>query len=207
VAISVGEAVGADAAGRLAGLDGRVCKIGPGLTDAEFVQVEAEFGFEFAADHRALLAAGLPLSIPQDDPVSVIRTYRDPWPDWRAGDRDVLRERLNWPAEGVLFDVQNNAYWHSSWGRRPDDLLKALDVAREHLAKAPKMVPIYGHRFLPAGRGTYSHPVMSMWQTDIICYGADLADYIQREFGPAPTDGSRAARSAHATVEFWRDFL
>ena len=205
--ISAGEAIGVDAAGRLARLDRRVCKIEPGLTDAEFDQVEAEFGFEFADDHRAFLAAGLPLSVPYDDPPGVFRTYRDPWPDWRGGDPDVLRERLGWPVEGVLFDVQNNSYWHDSWGERPEERRQALDVARRHLAEAPKLVPIYGHRFLPAGRGGHGHLVMSMWQTDIICYGADLADYIQREFGQVQSDDSHAVRIPRATVEFWRDFL
>jgi hypothetical protein len=33
------------------------------------------------------------------------------------------------------------------------------------------MVPVYSHRYLPAGRGTYGQPVLSMHQTDIIFYG------------------------------------
>jgi hypothetical protein len=44
-----------------------------GLTDAEFDAVEHEFGFTFAPDHRAFLAAGMP-------------TGRG-WPDWRDPDR------------------------------------------------------------------------------------------------------------------------
>ena len=47
------------------------------------------------------------------------------------------------------------------------------------------MIPVYAHRYLPAGRGTYGHPVLSIYQTDIIIYGTDLADYIDREFGSA----------------------
>lgn len=42
--------------------------------------------------------------------------------------------------------------------------------------------PRLGHRYLPAGRGTYGHPVLSIYQTDIIVYGTDLADYISCEF-------------------------
>jgi hypothetical protein len=58
------------------------------------------------------------------------------------------------------------------------------------------MVPMQGHRYLPAGRGTHGHPVLSMFQTEIIYYGLDLARYIDKEFAPEPL----------ATVEFWRDF-
>ncbi|HWG27389.1 hypothetical protein [Actinospica sp.] len=222
MAIGAGEALGVRAAGRLARLDGRVCRIEAGLTDSEIARCEAVFGFEFADDHRAFLAAGLPVSIVEDDPPGVIRTYREPWPDWRGGDPNELRKRLDWPVEGVLFDVEHNVCWLDEWGERPEDVGQALDVAGRHLADVPKLVPVYGHRYLPSGHGGYGHLVMSVWQTDIICYGADLADYIDREFG-APSDEQRSSdkqrpsdeQSApsdpspdpRATVEFWRDFL
>ena len=48
------------------------------------------------------------------------------------------------------------------------------------------------HRYLPAGRGNYGHPVLSIYQTDIIVYGTDLADYIDNEFGGS---GWASARS------------
>ena len=120
--------------------------------------------------------AGLPLNAPAP------WRRRSPWPDWRDGDPGDLRERLDWPIEGVLFDVEHNALWHPSWGHRPADTSEALRTARQHLSQAPKMIPVCGHRYLPAGRGTYGHPVLSIYQTDIIVYGTDLADYINCEF-------------------------
>jgi hypothetical protein len=69
------------------------------------------------------------------------------------------------------------------------------------------MVPIYGHRYLPAGRGTFGHPVLSMWHTDIIYYGLDLADYIDREFGRVDPDQDEDRWRPQATVEFWRDLV
>jgi hypothetical protein len=49
--------VGAWAARRLAqtGLH----ELDPGLTDSELARIDREYGFEFADDHRAFLAAGL----------------------------------------------------------------------------------------------------------------------------------------------------
>jgi hypothetical protein len=164
---------------------------------SEFARIEQEYGFEFADDHRAFLAAGLPLDSPAPG-------RRSQWPDWRRADPSDLRERLDWPVEGALFDVQHNALWHPSWGQRPADSSEALKTARQHLSRVPKMVPVYAHRYLPAGRGTYGHPVLSMYQTDIIIYGTDLADYINQEFG-------RWCISADWTpppmVPFWSDFL
>jgi hypothetical protein len=55
--------LGEEAARRLAQAGGY--EIGPGLTDAEFARIERKYEFEFADDHRAFLAAGLPLNIPQ----------------------------------------------------------------------------------------------------------------------------------------------
>jgi hypothetical protein len=174
-------------------------EIGPGLTDAEFARIERDYDFEFADDHRAFLAAGLPLNRPPEEG----QTWRNPWPDWRDGDPGDLRDQLGWPVEGTLFDVEHG-FWHPSWGQRPAGISQALSTARQYLARAPKMIPVYGHRYLPAGRGTCGHPVLSIYQTDIIVYGTDLADYINCEF-------SRWFISADWTpppmVPFWSDFL
>ena len=106
----------------------------------------------------------------------------------------------------MLFDVENNAAWHPAWGRRPVGTSEALDTARRHLDRAPKMIPVYEHRYLPAGRGTSGHPVLSMYQTDIIIYGTDLENYIANEFtgsGALISEGW----SPPPMVRFWSDFL
>ncbi|MET0495754.1 MAG: hypothetical protein ABW000_21720 [Actinoplanes sp.] len=175
-----------DAAKQLAA-HGRI-PIRPGLTDKELAAVEHEFGFSFADDHRAFLAAGLP--------------WGRGWPDWRDGDRDQLREKLAMPVEGVLFDVAENDFWYEGWGPQPADVPQAVEVARRLLMTVPRLVPVHGHRYLPAGRGTSGHPILSVMQTDIILYGVDLADWVRREF-----TGDPAGTPARATVAFWRDLV
>lgn len=161
----------------------------PGLSDAEFERIEAEFGIEFADDHRAFLAAGLPTG---------------GCPDWRAGDPKALRRHLEWPVEGLQFDVEHGGFWVEDWGERPDAMADALAVAARHLTAVPKMIPVSGHRYLPSGRENWGHPVLSMYQADIIVYGVDLLDYIGREFGP---ERPGIVPDAEATVPFWRDVL
>ncbi|MFD9247301.1 hypothetical protein ACFV0D_36340, partial [Streptomyces sp. NPDC059556] len=95
-------------------------EIGPGLSEAELDAVEERFGFRFAADHRVFLAAGLPLGSPR-------------WPDWRGGDPDDLADRLAGPADGLLFDVEHNGFWHPAWGRRPARLAAGGRRARAEL--------------------------------------------------------------------------
>lgn len=194
---SVGARLGAEAARRLARTG--TAEIRPGLTDPELDRIEREYGFEFADDHRTFLAAGLPV----DKDRGRVRH----WPDWRDGDPDDLRDRLRWPADGVLFDVEHNGVWPDGWGERPADLANALVTARLHLAWVPTLIPVYAHRFLPAGRGTSGHPVLSIKQTDVIYYGMDLVDYIHQEFGGPGMDRTDARWNPRATVPFWRDFL
>jgi len=195
-----GTRLGQDAARRLAWI-GR-CPIGPGLTGVEVATIERDYDFEFAADHRAFLVAGLPLNTaPQPG-----QAWRRPWPDWRDGTPSDLRQQLNWPIEGVLFDVEHNAFWHPTWGQRPADTSEALHTARQHLAQTPKMIPICGHRYLPAGHGTCGHPVLSIYQTDVIVYGTDLADYITNDF---TSSGWRISEdwTPPPMVAFWSELL
>ncbi|UQU66600.1 hypothetical protein COUCH_10180 [Couchioplanes caeruleus] len=162
----------------------------PGLSDAEFDAVEREFGFSFADDHRAFLAAALPVG--------------RGWPDWRDGDRAELRDRLAMPVEGVLFDVAENGFWYGAWGPQPPEATGAVTVARRFLMTVPRLIPVYSHRYLPAGRGTSGHPVLSVMQTDVVAYGADLDDYLRREFGGGEAGPVQGARP---TVAFWKDLL
>jgi len=196
---SVAAKMGRQAARRLRALD--VCDIAPGLSDAEFDAIEAEFGFEFADDHRAFLAAGLPVNTrPRERDPNVYYAWDKPWPDWRDGDRIELRAQLDHPVRGVLFDIEHG-WWPPEWGERPTD---AVTEGRKELEQVPKLVPVYGHRYLPAGRGSFDHPVLSVWQTDIIYYGLNLPDYIDREF---TAEKDYDDWSPKATVEFWKRFV
>ncbi|WP_181802489.1 hypothetical protein [Streptomyces shenzhenensis] len=197
---SEGARLGADAARRLA--ETGLYEFEPGLTTAEFARIEREYGFQFADDHRAFLAAGLPVNVPPEEG----QTWSRPWPEWRGGDLDSLRRQLAWPVDGVLFDVEHSGFWYEGWGERPPDDAAALDAARRHLAQAPVLVPVYAHRYLPAGRGSFGHPVLSMWQTDIIYYGLGLVDYMHQEFDEARGEVDESWHP-RATVPFWRDLL
>ena len=169
-------------------------RVEAGLTDAELDAVQARFGFAFAPDHRAFLATALPVG-PR-------------WPDWRAGDDTDLRRRLAWPVEGTLFDVEHSQVWIDEWGTRPASTAEAVTRAREHLATVPQLVPVYSHRYLPAGPTGAGHPVLSVHQTDIIYYGTDLVDYLHQEFGIGEGISRTDPRwRPRASVAFWRDLI
>jgi hypothetical protein len=154
----------------------------PGLTAAELDDIEQLFGFQFNPDHRTLLRQGLPVG-PR-------------WPDWRAGTAESLTRLLRAPADGVLFDVETNGFWWPAWGARPTDPAALTAAAAAALTHVPRLIPVYGRRYAPA-LPMPGLPVYSVMQTDVICYGSDLANYLQHEF-----DG--AARLAPSqVVPFW----
>jgi hypothetical protein len=172
-----------DSASRLAALG--VVTIEPGLSDDEFGRVEQLLGFEFADDHRAFLAAGLPVGTS--------------WPNWRSEGRKSLHKRLQLPVDGILFAVEWNAFWAPGWGQRPARMKDALRSANYHLTRVPRLVPVYANRYLPAGRGSSGHPVLSVAQTDVVALGSDLSEYLDNEFGPPRVRPGAGG----ATVEFW----
>ena len=56
------------------------------------------------------------------------------------------------------------------------------EVLRSVVSRAPKLIPLIGHRYLPEEPREPGNPVFSVYQADVIYYGADLTDYFEREF-------------------------
>src|SRR5262249_43163790 len=73
-------------------------------------------------------------------------------------------------------------FWLPEWGLQPDSLQDALQVAERAVAMAPRLIPVYAHRYLPAESAREGNPIFSVYQTDIIIYGNDLLSYFAREF-------------------------
>jgi hypothetical protein len=147
-------------------------RLTPGLDDREIDHIEAEYELRFAPDHRAFLQAAQPTG--------------DAWTDWRTAPRESLVRTLEWPVEGVLYDVDQNSFWPVSWGVRPRDPDMARAVGRAHLATWPKLVPIYGHRYMPSAPAPSGVPVLSVHQSDVTYYGSDLHNYVTRELWVSP---------------------
>jgi hypothetical protein len=157
-----------------------------GLTDNEIAATENRFGFQFPSDLRAFLQTALPRG--------------DAFPDWRNGSESDLREWLDLPLRGILFDVENNQFWLEEWGPRPATLAEATRVVNNLVAAAPQLIPIYHHRVMPAEPTSPGNPVFSVHQTDIIIYGADLEAYLRGEFNLTQ---SESHPSQIRPIRFW----
>jgi len=104
-----------------------------GLTPGEFSAIEREYGFKFPPDLREFLGYALPVS--------------KGWIDWRRQSRSEILGWLDWPFEGICFDIEQNVFWHEPWGARPASLKEAYTVARAAVDAAPRLIPVCGHRF------------------------------------------------------------
>jgi hypothetical protein len=156
-----------------------------GLTDKEILAIESEFHFVFPQDLRAFLQTAVPVG-PQ-------------FANWRNEDKTSIQQMLDWPLEGLLFDIENNNLWQESWGAKPSDIQKAKEVLKELIKKAPTLIPIFSHRMMPDLPHTAGNPVFSIYQSDIIYYGSHLEDYLRREFLHHSVSSSEAPRP----IEFW----
>ncbi len=157
-----------------------------GLSNDKIMRTEQQFGFRFPPDLRAFLQTALPCS--------------SRFPDWRAGDEAELRAWLDEPRQGILFDIEYNGFWLEEWGLRPESLDVALRTGNRLIAAAPQLIPVFGHRMIPDEPHIPGNPVFSVHQTDIIYYGADLADYLRREF-KLPAGETRPERVR--PIRFW----
>ncbi|MBV9240466.1 MAG: SMI1/KNR4 family protein [Acidobacteria bacterium] len=158
-----------------------------GLSNSELDEIEKRYCFRFPPDLRSLLGKVTPQG--------------NKWTDWH--DPDHVINRLEWPLHGICFDIENNGFWPEFWGERPAQLEDAFGVAREKISKVPLLVPIYSHRYLPAEPSEPGNPIFSVYQTDVIYYGANLADYFTNEFAPRSQHTWERPLTEFKKVAFW----
>ncbi|KAL4582288.1 hypothetical protein LXL04_006834 [Taraxacum kok-saghyz] len=140
-----------------------------GLSDKEFARAEAEFGFAFPPDLKAVLSAGLPVG--------------PGFPDWRSAGsaRQQLRATLDLPIAAISFHIARNAVWSKSWGVRPSEPEKAMKIARNALKRAPLLVPVFNHCYIPCNPSLAGNPIFYVDENQIFCCGFDLSDFFDRE--------------------------
>lgn len=167
-----------------------------GLTNDEIFKIENKFNFRFPPDLKLFLQTVLPIS--------------DSFINWRKGlnskdETDKIISRLDWPLEGMLFDIQSNNFWVDNWGSKPDNEKERTAIVKQQYAIYPKLIPIYLHRYIPSEPCEMGNPVFSVYQMDIIYYGYDLATYFAKEFHfdlPAYFEIPEMPRE----IKFWNDW-
>jgi hypothetical protein len=136
-------------------------------------------------------------------------------------DTDAIEALLAWVVSGLEFDVECNGLWAPSWGAKPATVDDQKRCLRGLVEAAPRLIPVYGHRCLVGESGVAANPVLSIWQSDIVVYGADLRDYLlhdfsdllglsdeaQEELEDAIGERIGAAEPVHHSIPFWGELL
>lgn len=165
-----------------------------GLSQEEIENIEDKFNFSFSPELRLFLETVNPLS--------------EGFINWRYSLNskkgfEEAKHRLNWPLEGILFDVKHNNFWITSLGDKPKDKGDQLELVRQYVSNQPILIPIYSHRYAVSGNVEGS-PILSVYQTDIIYYGNNLYDYLANEFNFILPDNLKSL-PANVKVPFWTE--
>lgn len=176
-----------------------------GLSAGEIAAAERRWNLRFPPDYRRFLrrlhTTDRPMMATRyGDDGRARRVPRPTFTDWR--DEEAPRAALDWPLEGILFDVERADLWLPSWGVRPATEDDRAARVRELVAAAPPLIPVFGHRYLLGKPVEVGNPVLSVYQSDIIIYGGDLRRYLLRDFASLLGIGQQE----WGTEEEWHHF-
>ncbi len=171
-------------------------EIAPGMTDAEREEIEKAYGIRFPRALSEFFACGMPVG----------KEPRGDFPLWRdRSDENVsiIKRRLSAPLKN-LKDAVKGGFWIEAWGERPEEEDEVSAKFSEIAEKAPMLIPVYSHRYIPVIEGVDDPPVISAVGQDIIYYGCNLSNYLKREFcgSREPFDPDKIIR-----IPFWSDII
>lgn len=213
-----------------------------GLSDEQIGELEAQWDIRFPPDHRLFLRRLHTVDRPMrcarylrmaedfeqgrnyratalaDSPGRSLALCEEPsFYNWIDG-KQHIQAALERVVTGLLFDVENDVLWPESWGEKPGTAEEREQRVRALVAAAPKLIPIYTHRFLLGEPCEAGNPVFSIMQSDIIIYGADLRDYFLIEFADellalSPNEAVKAVKARisdilrYESISFWGELL
>jgi len=179
-------------------LKDRNVKFDKALSDEELERIESKFQIRFPDDLREFYKTAFPVS--------------EGFVDWKLGlvskkVAETILSRLNWPWEGMLFDIDKNSFWRNEWGDQPATLEEKLKIAKGFYNSYPKLIPIYSHRYIPETPQSSGNPIFSVYQMDIIYYGTDLESYFANEFEYNKTGQYELEAYPTKKIEFWSSIV
>lgn len=163
----------------------------PGLTPEEVETIEKLYDISFPKSLKDFLTQVLPIG--------------EGFYNWRnVNDENVARIKsaISCPKEQIYEMVKRHNGENQS-GKQEEENEKIIREFREELAQAPKLIPIYEHRYMPMVGD--NPPVLSVYGIDIIYYGKDLYDYFEVEFESKKQ--CEIDFSDIAQIEFWSDMM
>jgi len=104
----------------------------------------------------------------------------------------------------LTWHVEHGSWW-TEWGEKPTDQRAREKIVRDAVAAAPRLIPIYLHRFIPESPNEPGNPVFSMHGFDTIYYGTTLEEYLAREFRDDRSRPPDPLRGPFRYIPLWSD--
>src|SRR5260370_13855027 len=189
-----------------------------GLSEQEIATIEKNYHLCFPPDYRLSLQALHSVDRPlvgarYADNETMIPITAPAFYNWQT-DTEAIQAAYEWLVEGLCFDVQWSNLWPQSWGAKPETTEAQEARVRELVNAAPKLIPVFGHRYLLAEPCEAGNPGLSIYQSDMMIYGVDLHHYFLAEFWAlAGVGGSVSGQliqvrsETYQTIPFWGEFL
>ena len=163
-----------------------------GLTVEEIAKIEGIYIIEFPRSRKEFLMMVVPIS--------------KGFFNWRNLNQDnvmFIKKIINRPIEDV-YEFAEEVYWCDDWGKEPENEIDIALIVTKLLKSAPKLIPVYGHRYIPMIPED-NPPIISIHDIDIIYYGQNLEDYFKVEFG-GKEQGKIEFKNINP-VPFWSDIM
>lgn len=163
-----------------------------GLSNDEIKRIEEIFNIEFPKELKELYKIALPIS----------KGFYN-WRNFNDENIKFIKEAIKRPIKDI-YELADGVYWCEKWGEEPNNELEKVEIIRSLLKKAPKLIPIYAHRYMPQVN-RINTPIFSIHDTDIICYGENLTSYLEIEFGTEKQIDIDYEKITY--IPFWSDLL
>lgn len=162
-----------------------------GLSSDEIAAIEKHYGVKFPQSLKEFLMEALPVS----------KGFYN-WRDLRSDNTDFIEQMIRYPLES-FEEFASEVDWCEEWGDQPETLQELENIIRTRLRSAPKLIPLYSHRYIPV----YSDnpPVFSVHGVDVIYYGENLEQYLNAEFGEKKQ--SQLNWKEIKCIPFWSDVM
>lgn len=164
----------------------------PGLAPDEMEKIEKTYGIQFPKSLRIFLMEALPVS-----------TGFYNWRDFQPTNVRRIKQVMDLPVKQIRECAQE-VEWNEEWGEEPDSGADREQVVRKRLECAPRLLPVYAHRYIPVMESD-DPPIISVHDTDVIYYGKNLADYFEVEFGKKKHGEIKALRMEQ--IPFWSEIM
>lgn len=167
-------------------------KFEPGLTTDEIVKIEKLYAIKFPKSLKVFLMEGLPIS----------KGFYN-WRNFELNNVEFIKSIIYKPLKDIN-DSAEEVYWCEEWGEEPVSTADKVKSVRERLKKAPTLLPLFSHRYMPETVDN-KPPVISVHGIDIIYYGENLEDYLEVEFGEKEQDEINFERIS--PIPFWSEIM